>query len=1510
MKRIQIPMRICMLLFCACALAAMLSVETALGFQVELKVDEPAGVGRAGAPVTAGVPFPRGTIYSDQDVQIAGVPAQFKALSTWPDNSVRWLLCDFQADVPAYGSATYYLTDGSGDATGTPLTATEDADSIVVRTGPMKFVVSKTNFNLFQRLWLDLDEDGSFEPDEEMISAHAQDGAIVTDDLDQQFYSAEDGNVSVTLEESGPMRLAILAEGWHRDGGGQRMLDFTIRIQAYANKNYVRVFYTFYNRQSTAITGHLDVKDISLRSHINLQGSASYAFGGSGGAVHSGSLSGTESAYIYGYGTCTPGDLHYIIGGGGGGSGGKARGWADISDSRWGLTTGIRQFWQHHPKGIQVQADGEIWVRLLPLYYDSFPINPGDPRTAADRIYCGAAKTHEMLYYFHPGGATEAGSEDLALSFEEPLFAVAPPDWYTSTEALGKILPQDLSLIKPEYRSLVQNWEDHIENMYNVIVGNRENSPWSGKNEYGMWNYGDSWQGEWSNLHYDAPYSLYTQFTRTGQLKWFDLANDQCRHYRDVDIVHHMGNQEPGSLKEASVGAARGRPNEYHNLGIDDQGYTVLKGPGLILHYFLTGDRQSLHGGKLQADFVRNSALRYHQDLVLYDARFLGQALRAMLAYYEASGDETYLNNGVYHLGDMDGSQKASAYTLARKITEYQSISPQYPDVWSIWQHIGCDCDDGFRCWHYDGTCVGSSWQSGIAWEALIYYYSVTEDPVARDDILRGVNWMTYKSDLWTDLYGGYFRGYEPAHPEPGGVSLAGMYIGVMGFAFAETENIDYLDRAVSALHVSLEYGSATIDPKLFAQKTRTVPHFFYYLSEEYGIQDSIPPNPPTGLSPAGVTEHSISLVWTPPSPASDGDGAHRYDLYRDGVPIGTSQMAQYEDTGLAENTPYDYAVYSIDNAGNQSLTAATGTFSTLADDDPPTITAATAFDPMHVTVQYSEPVEQLSATDIDNYSIDNGVSVSQATLGGDLMTVTLTTSDHLEGITYTLTVNDVRDRADNPNTIAPNSTIGYQLVSELIISNLNRTAYLMAELVEGDEHYVDRAYVIEDIPSAYEGLLWIRTANDDKNDPSEEFLTFTVNQNVTVYVGYDHLVSMPDWITDHYTYTGDAIGVSDLGAGSSMEIWARDVPAGGVIMGGNMASGASGTSLMYIVLLRGQGGGDTVAPDISQVTAGNISGTSATIQWSTDEPSDSQVEYGWTQAYGSSTPVETDLVTQHSISLLGLSPQTLYHYRVRSADAFGNAAHSPDHTFQTTDGGDATPPQISSVEASSVSDTAATISWLTDELSDSQVEYGPDANYGLISPLDTALALSHQVIISLAPGKGQSASPKVIRAELEPAAQPADRDRSGQPGAVSGKGASDEVVWHFRVLSRDAFDNLAVSEDDSFLVEDTTEPLISNLQILSVTDSSAQVSWETDELANASLGYGLQEGDYQWSVEDTTLALTHQFPLDGLIAATAYHLQARSEDQAGNVAIAPDTTLVTRPPLPGQPGTPQHHDD
>lgn len=96
-----------------------------------------------------------------------------------------------------------------------------------------------------------------------------------------------------------------------------------------------------------------------------------------------------------------------------------------------------------------------------------------------------------------------------------------------------------------------------------------------------------------------------------------------------------------------------------------------------------------------------------------------------------------------------------------------------------------------------------------------------------------------------------------------------------------------------------------------------------------------------------------------------------------------------------------------------------------------------------------------------------------------------------------------------------------------------------------------------------------------------------------------------------------------------------------------------------------------SVSPDappvISNAAATSISTSGAVITWRTDKPASSQVSYGTTAGYGSSSALDPALVTAHSVTLSGMTAGTLYHYQVRSADSLGTLGTSSDLTFTTT---------------------------------------------------------------------------------------------------------------------------------------------------------------------------------------------------------------------------------------------------
>ena len=135
----------------------------------------------------------------------------------------------------------------------------------------------------------------------------------------------------------------------------------------------------------------------------------------------------------------------------------------------------------------------------------------------------------------------------------------------------------------------------------------------------------------------------------------------------------------------------------------------------------------------------------------------------------------------------------------------------------------------------------------------------------------------------------------------------------------------------------------------------------------------------------------------------------------------------------------------------------------------------------------------------------------------------------------------------------------------------------------------------------------------------------------------------------------------------------------------------------------------DTTAPVISVIST-DMGTSTATIIWTTNEDSDSEVEYALesiSSTTQTTTKSDSSMNTSHSITLEGLAHETTYYYIVKSTDAGGNQASSTEMSF-TTEEPDTTDPFISEILIDAGVSTT-TISWTTDESATGKVMYATE---------------------------------------------------------------------------------------------------------------------------------------------------------------------------------------------------------
>ena len=159
----------------------------------------------------------------------------------------------------------------------------------------------------------------------------------------------------------------------------------------------------------------------------------------------------------------------------------------------------------------------------------------------------------------------------------------------------------------------------------------------------------------------------------------------------------------------------------------------------------------------------------------------------------------------------------------------------------------------------------------------------------------------------------------------------------------------------------------------------------------------------------------------------------------------------------------------------------------------------------------------------------------------------------------------DLLTGASLPND--PCTTLPRFVLSDLSQSTI--PPFHQQNLIEvGNPYYVDSNFTVTGIPAGLglESGVWVMTADGNANNTSNAFLTFDVDRDVTVYVGYDdRATALPTWLSS-YTATGSQVASSRVV--HDFDLFSQNFSAGTITLGGNLAAGALGAQANYIVIV------------------------------------------------------------------------------------------------------------------------------------------------------------------------------------------------------------------------------------------------------------------------------------------------------------------------------------------------------
>jgi hypothetical protein len=118
-------------------------------------------------------------------------------------------------------------------------------------------------------------------------------------------------------------------------------------------------------------------------------------------------------------------------------------------------------------------------------------------------------------------------------------------------------------------------------------------------------------------------------------------------------------------------------------------------------------------------------------------------------------------------------------------------------------------------------------------------------------------------------------------------------------------------------------------------------------------------------------------------------------------------------------------------------------------------------------------------------------------------------------------------------------------------VTAANGKAYTRDVLNVGSTVYIDRTYTYTALPPELVGRDYIRTAIEDRQLTTIDFLTFTLTADAEVYVLWDSRFVIPNWLRG-WTNTGLTVTATDATGSLVRRVYRRSYPAGTVSLSGN----------------------------------------------------------------------------------------------------------------------------------------------------------------------------------------------------------------------------------------------------------------------------------------------------------------------------------------------------------------------
>lgn len=680
-----------------------ISVPTAMGASIPIIVDRVIPDSKTLMAVSFGVPFPQGTLPLNLldkvrlvDEQGNVVVHQQNMTATWDPagrKGVRWLLVDF---IPEPGHQ-YWLKTGSDapakNAT-LPDVAKQTGNMIAINNGPITESFSTKGFDVFTKL-------NSMNSPLGLASNAAEDDRFSAYYVEHEtkgiFRSDLDPDATVVLEENGPIRATIKADGWYTNAKGEKFCKYSIRMSFFRGRTEIKIEHTFIY---TGLSKDDKIRSVGMRlvrSTPDVGGKQRLYVGGDD--LKAGLMAKDSTGYINVAQINSERDRFDFI------SrnikddvvkeSNKGGGWL-YGGGELGFNVAIRDAWQQYPWGMRFDKgllDVQLWSPeggKLDTTWDGYwsDLTDRQKRFLAgnmqhkekdidawmDRLRkacngTGAAKTHEIWLACFGRSYAVYGPKfpymaALAREAAYPDIAYADPKWTCATQAL--------------------DWQPHApkdtvnypmeEGVLDAMLTMMEESVAS-NNMYGWWDWGGYHQhlnhglnlpreGTWADdagqevWHRARPKSHYhwgrfpwLQYMRSGNRDWLRYAQRFTLYSADRAHSHFQGNgRSNGSEYHYDNSVVPWMGGYRFQPGGDQIASNLQTKDDYVYAYWLTGSRHALDVLKANGELL----IANHQKGGSWsnyppgfnrgnDIRNAGMQLERIMMLYQATWDERYL---------------------------------------------------------------------------------------------------------------------------------------------------------------------------------------------------------------------------------------------------------------------------------------------------------------------------------------------------------------------------------------------------------------------------------------------------------------------------------------------------------------------------------------------------------------------------------------------------------------------------------------------------------------------------------------------------------------------------------------------------------------------------------------------------------------------------------------------------------------------------------------------------